>query len=99
MTVINLIESNNSISLIDNSIDISVNETISSVNITGEVVHNIELSEPIYDITLTQTGKKGEPGNNNLFIQDTEPEITVPSLWIQTENGQAVTMWLVTEDI
>lgn len=35
----------------------------------------------------------------SVYIQDTQPTVTQPSLWVQTEAGKIKTMWFVTEDI
>ena len=75
-------------------------------NITlKKVESNIELLKKEVQINLQHVGRQGErgiqgePGSaiSNLFIQDTEPTITEPSLWVQTESGLAKTLWLVTE--
>jgi len=43
-------------------------------------------------------GPQGDPGNDNVFIQVTQPTVTQPSLWVQTDiDGNIVTMWLLTE--
>lgn len=100
MYEINLIDKTNSISIIDNSLDISVNEVSSVVNISGENVNNILLSESINQITFTQTGVKGEKGdtgNDNLFIQDTQPVTTLDKyVWFETLGVNLKTLWVET---
>lgn len=76
-------------------------------NITlKKIEHNIKLVKQEKEINLVHVGRKGEKGDkgdqgnaiSNLFIQDSQPAIIEPSLWIQTESGHAKTLWLVTED-
>lgn len=43
-------------------------------------------------------GDTGQDGNNNLYIQDEQPTVTIPSLWVQTENGIIKSLYIVTEE-
>lgn len=40
------------------------------------------------------TGPQGNPGPQNLFVQDSNPGMTEPGLWIETNAGDVVTFWV-----
>ena len=50
--------------------------------------------------TIIGVGPQGPPGNDNLFIQETEPTVTIPYAWFQTDElGNLVTLWINTPDV
>lgn len=43
------------------------------------------------------TGPPGVDGNNNLFVQNADPVMTEPGLWVQTglgDDGTGFTFWI-----
>ena len=51
-----------------------------------------EIKDIRADMALISGG--GGSGTQNVFIQDTEPAVTVDSLWIQRLPNGNLTMWL-----
>ena len=51
-----------------------------------------EIKDVRADIALISGG--GGSGTQNVFIQETEPAVTVDSLWIQRLPNGNLTMWL-----
>ena len=51
-----------------------------------------EIKDIRADMALISGG--GGSGTENVFIQDTEPAVTVDSLWIQRLPNGNLTMWL-----
>ena len=59
-----------------------------------------EKQEPLEPKIVYVVGDKGAPGddgkdgNTNVFIQDTDPALSTPYVWYQTENGLLKTIWV-----
>ena len=51
-----------------------------------------EIKDVRADMALISGG--GGPGTQNVFIQETEPTVTVDSLWIQRLPNGNLTMWI-----
>ena len=97
MYEINLITKDNNISIVDNRVDLNVTENTSVINISGQVTNEILFNEVENVINFNQTGIKGEPGDDNLFIQDTQPITTLDKyVWFQTDSGNLKTLWVET---
>lgn len=64
---------------------VSVNEAIWG-GIAGDIADQEDLNTLLSERIPEQT----------LFIQDTEPTVTSPSLWVETASGAAKTLWIVT---
>lgn len=100
MYEIDLISEDNSITITDNSHDIQLNEYISHISITGDVINDVTVKQLDNIINFTQIGvkgDKGDTGNDNLFIQDTQPITDEPKYaWFETDGGNLKTLWVET---
>lgn len=78
--------------------------------VTGEL-HNPDVTSPVRiwagadssnrefaPFRVLEDGSFYNSGEKNVYIQDTIPVVTQPSLWVETANGAVVGFWLVTED-
>ena len=93
---IHLHDDNNSITITDNSTNIDVNQLANNIELSDNN-QTLVLTEPINQITFAQTGKKGEAGNDNLFIQDLRPTTTLDKyVWFETLDGNLRTLWVET---
>ena len=52
------------------------------------------IGEEIKDVRADMALISGGSGTQNVFIQETEPAVTVDSLWIQSLPNGNFTMWL-----
>ena len=52
------------------------------------------IGEEIKDVRADMALISGGGGTQNVFIQETEPDVTVDSLWIQKLPNGNLTMWL-----
>jgi hypothetical protein len=73
----------------------------STRNITlNKITRKINLLKSKRTINLEHVGRKGKDGlngNDNLFIQDTQPITELNKYaWFETENGNLKTLWVET---